>query len=64
MSTVSIGVVKMDPMIFTTTLVDRADQSLYHAKKKGRNRVEFFDELLEEGLVKITEIAAGEIELF
>jgi len=62
--TVSIGVVKMDPMIFTTTLVDRADQSLYHAKKKGRNRVEFFDELLEEGLVKITEIAAGEIELF
>jgi diguanylate cyclase (GGDEF)-like protein len=62
--TLSIGVVKMDPTIFTATLLDRADQSLYHAKKKGRNRVEFFDELLKEGLVSITEIAAGEIELF
>lgn len=62
--TVSIGVVQMDPTIFTTTLIDRADQSLYHAKKKGRNRVEFFDELLQEGLVKIAEIVPGEIELF
>ncbi|MEA5114857.1 MAG: GGDEF domain-containing protein [Geobacteraceae bacterium] len=62
--TVSIGVVQMDPTVFTTTLIDRADQSLYHAKKKGRNRVEFFDELLQEGLVKIAEIVPGEIELF
>jgi diguanylate cyclase (GGDEF)-like protein len=62
--TVSIGVVRMDPTIFTTTLIDQADQSLYHAKKKGRNRVEFFDELLNEGLVKIAEIVPGEIELF
>lgn len=62
--TISIGVVKMDPSIFTATLLDRADQSLYHAKKKGRNRVEFFDELLEEGLVSVAEIVAGEIELF
>jgi diguanylate cyclase (GGDEF)-like protein len=64
MVTVSIGVVKMDPTIFTATLLDRADQSLYHAKKKGRNRVEFFDELLEEGLVSVAEIVAGEIEFF
>jgi len=62
--TVSIGVVRMDHSIFTTTLIDRADQSLYYAKKKGRNRVEFFDELLIEGLVKIAEIVPGEIELF
>ncbi len=62
--TVSIGVVKMDPTIFTATLLDRADQSLYHAKKKGRNRVEFFNELLEEGLVSVAEIVAGEIEFF
>ena len=64
MVTVSIGVVKMDPTIFTATLLDRADQSLYHAKKKGRNRVEFFNELLEEGLVSVAEIVAGEIEFF
>jgi two-component system cell cycle response regulator len=62
--TVSVGVVKMDPEIFTATLLDRADQSLYHAKRKGRNRIDFFDDLLDEGLVTITEIASGGIELF
>jgi two-component system, cell cycle response regulator len=62
--TISIGVVKMDSEIFTATLLDRADQSLYNAKRKGRNRVEYFDDLLEEGLVKITEIASGGVELF
>jgi diguanylate cyclase (GGDEF)-like protein len=62
--TVSVGVVKMDPEIFTATLLDRADQSLYHAKKKGRNRVDFFDELLAEGVVTVPEITTGEVELF
>ncbi len=62
--TVSVGVVRMDPEIFTATLLDRADQSLYHAKKKGRNRVDFFDELLEAGLVSVPEIATGGVELF
>lgn len=62
--TVSIGVVKMDQEIFTATLLDRADQSLYNAKRKGRNRVEYFEDLLAEGLVKITEIATGGVEFF
>lgn len=62
--TVSVGMVKMDPEIFTATLLDRADQSLYHAKNKGRNRIECFDDLLQEGLVSIAEIATGGVELF
>lgn len=62
--TVSIGVIKMEPTVFTATLLDRADQSLYHAKRRGRNRVEFFDELLAEGVVSVAEIVTGDVELF
>lgn len=62
--TISVGVVKMDSGTFTATLLDRADQALYHAKHNGRNRIEFFEELLEAGRVQIAEIATGDIELF
>ncbi len=62
--TVSIGVTSMDPTIFTTTLLDQADQSLYHAKKMGRNMIKFFDELVQDGLVEVAEIVPGGIELF
>lgn len=46
--TVSIGYVPCDPGVLPTTLVDHADQALYHAKDNGRNR-----------LVNYTDIAAG-----
>jgi len=62
--TVSIGVIKMDPKIFTATLLDHADKALYHAKNSGRNQTCTYDELLKKGLVEEKEIISGEIEFF
>ena len=43
--TVSIGVVMLSPEIDQVeTLIARADQAMYHAKRKGRNRVELYNE--------------------
>ena len=62
--TVSIGVAKMDPSIFSATLLDHADKALYHAKQNGRNQVCFYDNLVSAGLVEETKFTSGEIELF
>lgn len=37
--TISIGVAHIDSSIMPSTLLDRADKALYHAKSIGRNRV-------------------------
>lgn len=43
--TVSIGVAMLSPDIDQVeTLVARADQAMYHAKRRGRNRVELYNE--------------------
>jgi diguanylate cyclase (GGDEF)-like protein len=43
--TVSIGVVMLSPEIDQVeTLITRADQAMYHAKRRGRNRVELYSE--------------------
>jgi GGDEF domain-containing protein len=43
--TVSIGVVMLSPEIDRVeTLITRADQAMYHAKRRGRNRVELYSE--------------------
>lgn len=62
--TVSIGVARLDPGIFSATLLDHADKALYFAKAHGRNQVCFYEHLLDNGLIAETEIVAGEIELF
>jgi diguanylate cyclase (GGDEF)-like protein len=62
--TVSVGVAKMQRETFHITLLDYADQALYHSKRTGRNRVTFFDDMVAEGLAKKEEVQSGDIELF
>lgn len=62
--TISVGVTEMDREIFATTLLDYADQALYHGKQNGRNQVNLFEDLLARGLVKKEEVAAGEVDFF
>lgn len=62
--TISAGVVCIDKMIFSATLLDYADIALYHSKKNGRNRVTFYEDMVESGLTKAQEIKTGEVDLF
>ncbi|HUV07397.1 MAG TPA: GGDEF domain-containing protein [Spirochaetia bacterium] len=57
--TVSLGVTQMVCETFIATLLDYADQALYHSKHNGRNQTTFFEDLLEQGLVKTEEITSG-----
>jgi predicted signal transduction protein with EAL and GGDEF domain len=63
MATVSVGMVINDDATFDiATLLAQADQALYHAKARGRNRVE----IASLDLVRVAKqgdhaIAAGEV---
>lgn len=62
--TVSIGVVQLQTGILATPLFDQADQALYHVKENGKNQVEFYQELVNRGLIKPVKTLSGAIELF
>ncbi|WKE66149.1 GGDEF domain-containing protein [Gallaecimonas kandeliae] len=62
--TVSIGVARLARDVFPVTLLDYADQALYHSKKSGKNRVTFFDDLLAAGLASVKEVVDGGVTLF
>lgn len=62
--TVSLGVVKVDPNVFHMTLMDYADQALYYSKQNGRNRITFFEDLVDKGLARIETFEEGDVDLF
>jgi diguanylate cyclase (GGDEF)-like protein len=62
--TISIGATEMSPNTFHITLLDYADQALYHSKNNGRNRVTFFSDMVEGGHASFEDVQPGEIDLF
>ena len=61
--TVSTGMVKVSSSDQPTSVLDRADKALYYVKQNGRNRVGDFQQLLDDGLIKMHDINT-DIELF
>ncbi|MBS1161280.1 MAG: diguanylate cyclase [Proteobacteria bacterium] len=62
--TVSIGFSRLLPNDTPTDVIDRADEALYYAKQHGRNRIECYETLIDNGRLDIKQIAKGEVELF
>lgn len=62
--TISIGATQMDDETFAGTLLDYADQALYHSKRNGRNQTTFFEDIVATGAARKEEIAPGEISFF
>lgn len=62
--TVSLGATQGAKETFIATLLDHADQTLYHSKGNGRNQITFFEDMLNQGLTKPEDITLGGIEFF
>lgn len=62
--TISLGATLiMDQHAIASDIVGRADQALYHAKNNGRNKLFFYEDLIESGIFE-EKIDDGEVELF
>ncbi|MFK7160558.1 GGDEF domain-containing protein [Marinospirillum sp. MEB164] len=62
--TASIGVVQLTNRHLASSLLDQADQALYYAKSHGRNQLHFYQELLDQGLMKEKRPKTGSVDLF
>ncbi|MGE5476851.1 MAG: GGDEF domain-containing protein [Bacteroidales bacterium] len=61
--TTSVGFVRIDPNDIPATVVGQADEALYWAKRHGRNRVCWYDDLVAAGELKPHD-TEGAVELF
>jgi diguanylate cyclase (GGDEF)-like protein len=61
--TVSCGYTRIETFDLSSSLIDRADLSLYHAKNNGRNQVCQHEQLIAAGALEHSD-NTGEIELF
>jgi len=62
--TVSIGFTRLDPSQAPSSLINRADKALYFSKSNGRNQVNQFETLQQQGVVSEAEVSSGDIDLF
>lgn len=62
--TVSIGFAAVGESAPATTLVDRADQAVYYAKRSGRNRTCDYESLAAQGVLQGPAAAPGDVTLF
>ncbi|WP_230539846.1 GGDEF domain-containing protein [Janthinobacterium sp. FW305-129] len=60
--TISGGFCLASSAVLANAIVSRADQTLYEAKRAGRNRILHYGSLVDAGI--LTEVEAGTIELF
>lgn len=62
--TVSIGVVQFNKDVFHATTMDYADQALYYSKENGKDRITYFEDMIESGEATQAQIESGEIDFF
>jgi predicted signal transduction protein with EAL and GGDEF domain len=60
---VSAGLTEIREADAPVQILGRADQALYHAKNHGRNRVCFYEILIETGDLEAAQ-AAGDVTIF
>ena len=62
--TVSIGMSRISPYDFPITVLEQADKALYYAKENGRDKLCFFEQLIDDHLIDENNDESNDIDLF